>query len=84
MIDLARDENGEREGELGQLTRPTLLLWGEEDIAYTLDHYGQRFEAAIPGAKLVALPETGHYPHEERPAEVVRVLDDFFAAHSGR
>ena len=47
MVDLARDENGEREHELSQLEPPTLLLWGADDIAYTLDHYAQRFADEI-------------------------------------
>ena len=78
MVDLARDENGKREHELSQLKPPTLLLWGADDIAYTLDYYAQRFVDEIPNARLVALPETGHYPHEERPAEVVGILNAFF------
>lgn len=81
MIDLARDENGEREDELDKLRPPTLVLWGAEDIAYPLDVYGQRFASEIPRAELVALPNCGHYPHEERPAEVVRVLSRFLDAH---
>lgn len=78
MVDLARDENGEREAELGELEPRTLVLWGAEDLAYPLEVYGQRFASVIPRAKLVALPDCGHYPHEERPVEVVRVLSDFF------
>ena len=36
MIDLARDENGTRQAELREISQPTLLLWGAEDIAYTI------------------------------------------------
>ena len=79
MVDLARDENGEREHELSQLKPPTLLLWGADDIAYSLDYYAQRFADEIPNARLIALPETGHYPHEERPAKVVGILNEFFS-----
>ena len=80
MVYLARDENGEREGELGNLQPPTLVLWGADDIAYPLEVYGQRFADEIPHAELVALPDCGHYPHEEHPAEVVRVLSRFLDA----
>ena len=79
MVDLARDENGERAGELGQLELPTLVLWGADDLAYPLDRYGARFAREIPGSRLVALPETGHYPHEERPREVIEILERHFA-----
>lgn len=78
MVDLARDENGEREAELPELTASVLLLWGADDVAYTPDYYAQRFLDLLPNARLVALPETGHYPHEERPAEVVATLNAFF------
>jgi len=78
MVDLARDENGEREAELAKLAAPVLLLWGAEDFAYAPDYYAQRFLDLLPNARLVALPETGHYPHEERPAEVIAVLNAFF------
>ncbi len=78
MVDLARDENGDREQELNQLRAPTLLLWGAEDLAYPPDHYAQRFFEAIPNATLEILGGTGHYPHEEQPAEVVRLLKRFF------
>lgn len=78
MIDLARDENGEREEELADIACPTLLVWGADDLAYPVDYYGERFAAAIPRAELVALPDTGHYPYEERPAEVVARMNTFF------
>lgn len=80
MIDLARDENGDRQDELTDIQCPTLVVWGAEDIAYPLDVYGRRFAQDIPRAELVALPSTGHYPHEQRPAEVIEKLNAFFAA----
>lgn len=79
MIDLARDENGTREAEIPDIGVPTLVLWGADDVAYPLGVYGERFAADVPGARLVVLPDTGHYPHEERPAEVVEALERFFA-----
>jgi len=78
MVDLARDENGEREGELSDLELPTLLLWGQEDVAYLPDHYAERFAEELPSAELVLLPETGHYPHEERPGATSERLERFF------
>lgn len=78
MVDLAQDENGEREDEIARIAVPTLVLWGADDVAYALDTYGRRFAADIPGAELVALEGVGHYPHEQRPGEVAEVLQDFF------
>ena len=80
MVDLARDENGEREAELSNLAVPTLAVWGSDDLAYPVEHYGERFVAEIPDARLHVLAETGHYPHEERPAELLRAVVPFLAS----
>ena len=74
MIELAKDEEGYRQDELRDLPQPTLLLWGAEDQAYTLANFGRRFEADIPGATMVVLDDTGHYPQEQNPAAVAREL----------
>ena len=71
-----RDENGARQDELGRLAMPVLLLWGERDIAYTLERVAARFAADIPEATLRTVA-AGHYPHEERPADYVRELSAF-------
>jgi pimeloyl-ACP methyl ester carboxylesterase len=39
-----------------------------------------RLAAAIPGASLQVVPETGHSPHLERPERVADVLDAFMRA----
>lgn len=78
MIDLARDENGDRAGELPTLDVPVLLLWGADDLAYPPQVYAARFHADLPQSRLVVLEDTGHYPHEERPARTVRELRAFF------
>lgn len=77
VVDLARDENGTRSTELSKLTQPTLLVWGERDIAYAVARFARRFEAAIPASRLVQIPDCGHYPQEERPAELGRLLREF-------
>ena len=84
MIDLVRDENGLRSPELTQMQVPTLLLWGEQDLAYGVDHYAQLFARDIPDSQLEVLPETGHYPHEERPALVLSRLASYFASVEAR
>lgn len=77
MIDLARDENGTRAGELGLMGQPTLLLWGAQDIAYRPGTIGERFRATLPDARLELLEGAGHYPQEEEPAEVARAIAAF-------
>jgi pimeloyl-ACP methyl ester carboxylesterase len=80
MIDLARDENGLRSPELAQLKQPTLLLWGERDIAYRPERFGRLFADTIPDARYVPVPDAGHYPQEEQPAFVARALAEFAGA----
>lgn len=79
MIDLVRDENGGRQEELGDLAMPTLLVFGEHDEAYPPAEFGAEFERRIPDARLVVVDGAGHYPHEQRPAEVGRLIAGFAA-----
>ena len=46
---------------------PTLLLWGEKDAMIPIAN-AQAYLAALPDARLVALPGIGHVPQEEAPA----------------
>ena len=78
MIDLARDENGDRQDEIADIQAPTLVAWGADDIAYPLEVYGERFWRDVPDAELRVFQDTGHYPHEQRPAEFVAALAEFF------
>jgi len=77
MIDLVRDENGARAGELSGMKAPTLLLWGELDQAYPPDTFGATFAERIPAARLVVIPGAGHYPHEQTPALVAEAIRTF-------
>lgn len=57
---------------LGQITAPTLVLHGDEDPLFPLEH-ARALVAEIPGARLVVLSQVGH----EVPA---RVFDELTAA----
>ena len=77
MVDLARDENGTRAADLARIVCPTLIVWGEDDVALRLDRHGRRLAEAIPGARLEVLPACGHYPQEEKPGRIVELLRAF-------
>ena len=64
---------------LHRIDVPTLLIWGDTDRMFPLEH-AQAFQKAIPGAKLVVIAKCGHVPQIEKPDEFVAALDDFFAA----
>jgi len=62
--------------DLGRIVAPTLLLWGERDRLFSREEQ-ERLAAAIPGARLQVVPESGHSPHLERPERVADSLDAF-------
>jgi non-heme chloroperoxidase len=63
-------------GDLGQITAPTLLMWGERDGFFFREEV-EELAAAIPGARLLTYPETGHAVQWERPERVAHDLDAF-------
>ncbi|MCP4573984.1 MAG: alpha/beta fold hydrolase [bacterium] len=70
---------------LGDLTQPVLVLFGEQDrlIPNPYLHGGWTREVAaigeneIPGAKVLLLPECGHFVQFEKPAETNAAVLDF-------
>jgi pimeloyl-ACP methyl ester carboxylesterase len=78
--------------DLPRLRLPSLLVIGQadrttlgrgilpKDVLATLGRYpelGRKAAAAIPGARLVEIPEVGHVPHLEAPARFHRALLEF-------
>jgi pimeloyl-ACP methyl ester carboxylesterase len=65
--------------DLGRIAAPTLILRGEQDALFPRDDQ-PRLGAAIPGARLIVYPDTGHCPNWERPERVAADLVAFMAA----
>jgi pimeloyl-ACP methyl ester carboxylesterase len=61
---------------LGDITAPTLVVWGGDDRWIPLAH-ADRFVAGIAGARKLVIPACGHMPQEEKPGEVARLVLDF-------
>ena len=61
---------------LKTIRAPTLLLWGEQDHVIPFTNSAD-YLAAIPNARLVALPGVGHLPQEEAPARSLALLSAF-------
>jgi pimeloyl-ACP methyl ester carboxylesterase len=61
---------------LGQITAPTLLLWGKKDrlipFSNSADYLG-----ALKNSRLVSFVALGHVPHEEAPAESLAAVAQF-------
>jgi pimeloyl-ACP methyl ester carboxylesterase len=62
--------------DLGRIAAPTLLIWGEWDRWLPGEEEDQ-LAAAIPGARVLVYPATGHSPNWERPELVAADLDAF-------
>lgn len=62
----------------GSLDVPTLLIWCREDPIVPL-HVGESLHAAIPDSRLVVVDQCGHFPHEERPEQVVPLIVRFLS-----
>lgn len=65
-----------------ELDVPALLLWGRDDRVVP-PWVGERLAADLRGSRLVVLPDCGHLPQEEKPAESLEVLLDFLAETEG-
>jgi len=58
------------------LRAPTLVLWGEQDALTPLS-LARNFQRLITGARLEIIPECGHCPALEKPAEFTRRVLEF-------
>lgn len=66
----------ERSAGIGGPGMPALLIWGDRDGLFPRSEQ-EALVAALPVASLKVYRETGHTPHWERPAAVVRDLERF-------
>lgn len=70
----------DREGvydRLGEITTPTLIVVGSEDVA-TVPAKSERMHAAIPGSVYRKLPRGGHSSTIEEPELVTEAMQQFF------
>ena len=63
-------EDGRR---LPRITAPTLLCWGQHDRLAPVT-CAKAWTDAIPGARLVTFPDSGHVPHLEEPDSVAAAV----------
>lgn len=52
---------------------PTLILWGEEDVLFSIKN-ARRLVEIQPSAMLVTFPEAGHSCHQEKPHELLQAI----------
>ena len=68
--------------EISAIDVPVLLLLGEKDASVPVAE-GRRLEKALSHARLVIIPEAGHYVHIEQKARVNRLIYEF-AQHNAQ
>lgn len=62
---------------LPELDVPTLVISGADDWIMPLEHGGRRLAAAIPGARLVELESSGHFPYVEESEAFFEAVTTF-------
>ncbi|WP_371169177.1 alpha/beta fold hydrolase [Aliiroseovarius sp. 2305UL8-7] len=62
--------------QLPQMSVPTLILSGDEDVATTPEK-SRRMHNAIKGSKLVSVPKAGHSATIEAPEAITKAISDF-------
>jgi pimeloyl-ACP methyl ester carboxylesterase len=62
----------------GEIERPVLILWGEEDRWLPLE-IGEKLHSSIPGSQLRTIPKCAHLAQEDATEEVLGHLIEFFS-----
>lgn len=68
---------------LPAITAPTLVVWGERDRLLPPE-MGRDLARRIPGAGFHIVPGAGHIVPTDRPAELARLLEEFWGGLSSR
>lgn len=63
--------------ELKSIRCPTLVIQGQKDEYATAEHCLEIGDAIGPWASTVILDHCGHFPHLEKPSELLTVIRDF-------
>jgi pimeloyl-ACP methyl ester carboxylesterase len=74
------DRSAGLEDKLPAIKNPTLILWGEDDRLLHVSSV-EVMKPLLPQAEVVIMPETGHVPMAERPAETAAYYLSFINKH---
>jgi pimeloyl-ACP methyl ester carboxylesterase len=78
MVQNDQRDTAEAESLYGQVERPVLVLWGEEDRWLPLE-VGRKLHSLIPGSRLETIPECAHLAQEDATEAVLDHLTEFFS-----
>lgn len=68
LIESIRRDEDFLNGRLGEIKKPTLIIWGKQDGLIKLAD-GEQFKREIAGAELVVFDQCGHVPMVEKAAD---------------
>ncbi|HEV2982625.1 MAG TPA: alpha/beta hydrolase, partial [Solirubrobacteraceae bacterium] len=68
--------------QLGRLQAPALVVWGTRD-PYLPSRFGRAYANALPDARLLELPDAGHWPWLDRPDLIDTVVGFLAGAQAG-
>lgn len=69
---------GRRLGEFAD--RPALLCWGLQDFVFD-KHFLAGFTERLPNAEVHSWADAGHYVLEDKPAQILNLVNDFLGRH---
>jgi 3-oxoadipate enol-lactonase len=64
--------------KIGEIRKPTLVLAGQDDQSTPVAQ-SEFLREKIPGAKLVVIPQAGHWLPIEKPQEACEAIANFLA-----
>lgn len=73
---------GRRRYDGPRLAAPLLAVWGERDPVLPL-RAAEYLKEDLPGTRVVRISAAGHFPHEEQPEQVTRLLLAFLQGDAG-
>ena len=63
---------------VSKITVPALYIIGGRSTIVPAETQ-EKLRATLPRVRMVTIPDTGHYPSEDKPAEVLALIDSFLA-----
>jgi proline iminopeptidase len=63
--------------QLGRISAPTLLVYGDDDFQCDPVSQGARAHAALPGSRFEVIADAGHMPWAEQPEQFAGVIEDW-------
>ena len=76
LIDSIKRNEDFLNGRLGEIKKPTLIIWGKQDGLLKLAD-GEQFKREIPGSELVVFDQCGHVPMVEKAADFNKAVIAF-------